>query len=345
MRRVAALTMAASLFVAFAAMTTLASDSEPATRVAEIPGTGLAVRLPAHWRYWAAPVSTDPVVIASDVATDQTCTFEHAEGATSAEAAAREATDAVEGDRQLELLAAETLAVPAGDAARVSYRHGWAPDEPRFVFHEYYVTGPVGVASVICQGVDPPADDWRSIVDSLESLEAAVEPSAPFDPRVEVPDHGFSVDLDAEWLVRPWPGPGPIFGWSAEDDGSPAGSISVLRAVTAEGGPTNAECVIEDATGSPDLPDTASPAEWQAALVASAEPDPGRASIPEVTTVDLVSGTVVLAEWERWREMPATAWIFLDGERHILLLCRAEEPPADGWRSIADTFEFLPRSG
>jgi hypothetical protein len=42
--------------------------------------------------------------------------------------------------------------------------------------------------------------------------------------------------------------------------------------------------------------------------------------------------------------MPATAWVFLDGERRLALFCRAEEPPADDWRSIAETFEFLPCS-
>jgi len=40
--------------------------------------------------------------------------------------------------------------------------------------------------------------------------------------------------------------------------------------------------------------------------------------------------------------MPATAWIFTDGDRHAALLCRSVRPPDDRWLSIAESFEFLP---
>jgi hypothetical protein len=120
-------------------------------------------------------------------------------------------------------------------------------------------------------------------------------------------------------------------------------SMIVLRAVTAEGGPTSAECMIENAAGVPGLPETASSAEWQAALLVSTEAQRHRkTSLPDVTTVDLVSGPAVRADWERWRGMSATAWVFLDGQHRLVLFCRADEPPADDWLSIAESVEFLP---
>ena len=50
------------------------------------------------------------------------------------------------------------------------------------------------------------------------------------------------------------------------------------------------------------------------------------------------------ADWERWSGRPATAWVYLDNDGHAAaaLLCRSDEPPDDGWLSIAETFEFLP---
>ena len=77
-------------------------------------------------------------------------------------------------------------------------------------------------------------------------------------------------DFGAEWLVTDWGGLGSVLGGSLEDERPrPEVSMSVLRAV--KGVPTDAECMIEDATGVPGLPETASSAEWQAAFLVSAE--------------------------------------------------------------------------
>ena len=40
--------------------------------------------------------------------------------------------------------------------------------------------------------------------------------------------------------------------------------------------------------------------------------------------------------------MPATAWAVLDGKPHLMLPCRAGDPPADSWLPVARTIEFLP---
>ncbi|MEX1336061.1 MAG: hypothetical protein AB1Z66_12250, partial [Candidatus Limnocylindrales bacterium] len=142
---------------------------------------------------------------------------------------------------------------------------------------------------------------------------------------------------------RPWGGLGPVLGGSVEDERPlPEVSMSVLRAVTAEGRPADAECMVEDATGVAGLPDADEPAEWQAVFLESAGALQQKTSVPDVTAVDLASGPAVLADWKRWWGMPATAWVFLDGEHRIVLFCRADAPPDDRWRSIAETFRFLP---
>lgn len=334
--------LAVSLLMTSVASATMSSESETASRTAEIVGTGLAVRLPADWRLWSAPAG-DEAVLAADMRTRQSCTFAPAEGATSAEDAAQVTRETVEAHKQLELVAYSGLDVPVGDAVRVSYRYLFAPEEDRHILHEYYVSGPVGVASIHCSAVDPPADHWQSIVESLEPVEAEGPTSAQFDPLVEVPDHGFAIDLGAEWLVRPWGGLGPVLGGSVEDERPlPEVSMSVLRAVTAEGRPADAECMVEDATGVAGLPDADEPAEWQAVFLESAGALQQKTSVPDVTAVDLASGPAVLADWKRWWGMPATAWVFLDGEHRIVLFCRADAPPDDRWRSIAETFRFLP---
>ena len=116
----------------------------------------------------------------------------------------------------------------------------------------------------------------------------------------------------------------------------------MLRAVTTSEGRRNAECVIEDVTGVPGLPGVDSSTEWQEALVASAAAGGRQVSVPDVTTADLGTEHTVRADWERWWGTPASAWVFVDGERRVVLFCRADDPPADRWRSIAETFEFLP---
>jgi hypothetical protein len=121
----------------------------------------------------------------------------------------------------------------------VAYRFKDAPDDARFVLNEYYLTVPAGVVSAYCAGDEPPADRWLSVIEAIAPLAAGSTSSHPFDPRVEVAAHGFAVDFSAEWLVRSWPGPGPVLG----------GHL-VLRAVTAasEDGSGGYECVIEDDT-------------------------------------------------------------------------------------------------
>jgi hypothetical protein len=154
---------------------------------------------------------------------------------------------------------------------RVAYHLKDAPDDPRFVIYEYYLAVPDGEVSAYCSGDEPPADRWLSIIEAIAPLLAELPTSAPFDSRVEVPEHGLAVDFPADWLVRGWAGPGPVLGGAAEPDTPPSEmSMAMLRAVTAEGGPTSAECIVEDASRVPGLPEVASLDDWRDTLVSIA---------------------------------------------------------------------------
>ena len=146
---------------------------------------------------------------------------------------------------------------------------------------------------------------------------------------MEVPNHGFAIDFPAEWLVG-WMSQGPAFG----------GDL-VLRAqsITEDG----ADCQIEDGWGLRGLSDVDSMDEWIEVLIGVVAAR-GRTTEPAVIQVDLPSGRNVRVDWRRWRGTPLTAWAFFDGDRRLLLHCRSDEPPADHWLSIAETFEFLPGS-
>ncbi len=310
---------------------------DEALQIIEIPGSGFTVGLPVEWRVWPAEGVAHPMgITATDVGTRQHCSFSLLEGVASAERAAHQTVELVEAQPQQEIVERTFLDLPAGNAVRVAYRLKDAPDDPRFVLNEYYLTVPDGVVSAFCSGDEPPADRWLSVIETIAPLAAAPPLAAPFDPRVEVAAHGFAVDFPSEWLVRSWPGLGPVL----------EGSI-VLRAVTLahEDGSGGYECLMEDATALPSLADVASLADWRDVLGSTARAPEQRTSEPVVTQIDLPSGPIVRADWERWSGMPATAWIFTDGDRHAALLCRSVSPPDDRWRSVAESFEFLPALG
>ena len=314
----------------------LSATEEAVLRVVEIPGSGFTVTLPVEWRIWSAEGTVNPTgITATDIATRQICRFSLIDDLASAERAAHQTVELIEAHPQHEVVERTFLNVPAGNAVRVAYHLKAAPDDPRSVLNEYYLTVPDGVVSAYCSGDEPPADRWLSVIEAIAPLAADPPSSAPFDPRVEVPAQGFAVDFGAEWLVRSWPGPGPVLG----------GNL-VLRAVTVAGedGSGGYECVLEDDTVLPRSSDMDSLEEWQEMLISSADAQERQTSDPVVTEVDLPSGHAVRVDWRRWSRDPATAWIFLDSSGHAAaaLLCRSDEPPPDRWLSIAETFEWVP---
>ena len=330
-----ALAVLAAGMIPMAARGAPAAD-EWATQVVEIPWTGMAATLPAGWRVWFAGEPGRPsALLATDVATRQSCTFELMEGVASAERAAHETVKAVESHPQHEVVERTFLVVPAGNAVRVAYRFKDAPDDPRYLLDEYYLTVSGGVLLAHCSSETPPDDRWLSVIEGITSRVADSEPLTTFDPRVEIPAHGFAIDFPEEWLVRSWPGPGPVLG----------GQL-VLRAVTATDadGCEGCECVLEDDSALPELVAAGSPEAWQAVLLSSAQDRGHQAVEPVVSQVDLPSGPAVRADWDRWSGTPATTWIYLDEGGHAIaaLLCRADASPDDGWRSLAETFDFLP---
>jgi hypothetical protein len=306
-------------------------------RTTEIPGSGVGVTLPVEWRIWS--VTDDrarEVIFASDVQGKRSCAFKLLTDVASAEAEANETIDVV--SRHKAEIQRTTHAVPVGTAVRVSYRYESLPDAARFVQHDYYLDVPSGVVSVNCWGDPPAADRWLSIVEAITPLPADGAAEIPFDPRVEVPENGLAVDFGAEWSVD------SANGWP----GVVLGGDFVFRARTVSG----ADCWMEDGTDVPSLAAVSSPDDWRTAFIEAVEQEqasprtplsPGR-DVTEPTVADAGPSSTngVRVDWETWGRGSATAWIFLDGERRVVLFCHSGKPPDDRWLSIAETFEFVP---
>ena len=314
----------------------VAPEEDTAARTTEIQGSGIGVTLPVEWRIFRfTDDRSSEGIFASDVQGRRTCVFKLLTDGSSAQAEADETIDAV--SRHETEVQRTTHAVPAGTAVRVSYRYESLPDEARFMQHEYYLDVPTGVVSVSCWGDPPAADRWLSIVEAIAPLPADGAVVIPFDPRVEVPENGLAVGFGEEWEVA------SAAGWP----GIVLGGDFVLRARTASG----AECWLEDDTDVPSLAGMDSPEDWRTAFIETVENEtarftplsPGRhVTEPAAADAGLSSTNGVRLDWETWGNGPATAWVFLDDERRVVLFCQSGEPPEDRWLSIAETFEFLP---
>jgi hypothetical protein len=314
------------------------SPAEAEARTTQIPGTDVAVTLPTDWRIWVSSGPDGSAMVINDVLARQQCAFRLAEGFSSASAAVDDLLNTL-ARHDPTIIEQRSFEVPVGEAEYVAYRYGAVPDEPRYAWYEYYVTVPSGVISVACSADEPPPDRWGSIIDSMHILEATPGPSPVFDPRVEVPAHGLAIEFPPEWLVGTWPD------WR----GVVLGGDFVLRAVTQAG----AQCWLEDETGISRITSLDSLDDWRAAFGEANDGRwaqrtpmaPGRhATEPLVVAVDLPSGPGVRADWQDWGGMPATAWAFRSPDRAVVLFCRADDPPADAWLSIAETFEFVPEA-
>jgi hypothetical protein len=149
-----------------------------------------------------------------------------------------------------------------------------------------------------------------------------------------------AIEFPSEWLVTTWPDwPGLLLGGDF-----------VLRAFLPSLTLEPTDCWLEDESAEPDLTSAHSIEEWRRVFNEAIDGrwaqrtpmDPGRhPTEPSVTEVDLPSGPGVRADWQDWGGLPATAWVLQDPDRAVVLFCRADEPPADSWLSIADTLEFL----
>jgi len=312
-----------------------APDEDMVMRTTEVPGSGVGVTLPVEWRIWSfTDDRAREGIFANDVQGKRTCAFKLLTDVSSAVAMADETVHAV--SRQ-SVVQQTTHDVPAGTAVHVSYRGESLPDEPWFVQHHYYLDVPRGVVSVGCYGDPPAVDRWLSIVEAIAPLPADGAAVTPFDPRVEVPENGLAVEFGAEWTVDS----------ASRWRGGVLGGDFVFRARTVSA----ADCWMVDVTDVLSLLEVSSPDDWRTAFIEAVEQEqapfgpmsPGRhVTEPTVADAGLSSANGVRLDWENWGGQPATAWVFLDGERRVVLFCRSEEPPDDDWLSIAETFEFLP---
>ncbi len=325
----------ASLFVLTSMTTTTAQPSpseEPSTRTVEIPGAGAVVTLPREWRTWRrteydAMRRQTTGVWTTDLASGWTCHIRSNKDLVSADAAADEFASAME-FMPYELRERVSFDVPEGQVVSVTY--GSTDQDPPRIYHDdVYVDGPEGVVLVNCN--DAPIDHWLDVARSIAPLTADYSPE-PFDPRVEVADHGFAVDFGVEWRV------------SSRTERLEArlwGTTVLSAQMPVIGGDGACDlCTIEDATGVPGLTGLTSVDDPKAAIKAAGK-GTLHAREPTMKVIDLPSGPAIRAYW-RQMASPTTAWIMSDDEHVVVLLCSSERPPKDRWRSIAKTIEFLP---
>jgi hypothetical protein len=307
-------------------------SDEPSARNVEIPGAGAMVVLPRAWRTWLGKSGGQPTSVwTTDVETGQTCQFWSSQDLVSAQAAA-DALIAAPEAADIGISRGAPFEVPVGTAVLVTLGSAEAPQPPSHVQYEAYVDAPQGVVQIFCGAA--PADFVRDVASTIAPLAPDYTPE-PFDPRVERADHGFAVDFGPQWTVG-FRFPGPLLGG--------LGGTVVLTAsatVPLQDGPPRYTCYIEDESDVPGLRDLKTADDWKAAFIHAAEGRRGR----ELTTqaVELPSGPAIRADWPKYLSgMPTTAWGISDGDRVVVLMCHAKRPPADGWRSIAETIEFLP---
>ena len=306
------------------------AQAEPSTTTVEIPGAGAVVTLPREWRTWQRNepdrVTREATgVWTTELASGWTCHLRSDTDLVSAETAADEMVAALE-YVPYRLRERATHDAPEGRVVSVTYES--TDQDPPRIFHDVYVDAPEGVVLVYCG--EAPIEHWLDVARAIAPLPADFSPE-PFDPSVQMADHGLAVDFGAEWRL------------SSRTDHlttSLLGGPTVLSAQWRGGRRDSQTCTIEDDTDMPGLPRIGSVAAWRAALVYAAQETGGSRFKTDV--VDLPSGPAIRADWKRlWGTAPATAWVVTADDRVLVLVCLSNRPPKDRWLSIAETLEVL----
>ena len=303
---------------------------EPLIRTVEIPGSGAVAILPRAWRTSLlngddATRRRGPGVWTTDVDTGWTCHLSSREDLVSAEAAADALLEAPEAE-DIGISVSDPFQVPVGTAVIVTYGSREAKQPPSNIQREAFVDAPRAVVEVYCGTAS--AEHLREVAGAIAPLPPDYTPE-PFDPRVELPDHGFAVDLGPEWTVG--------FGAPGSYTGGPR-VLTAQQAVHDEDGTPLYTCAIEDASDVPAFQGLATRDDAKAVLKAATEGHRGRLT---TSATELPSGPAIRADWSSLDGMPTTAWVVSHDDHVIALWCRSPRPPEDDWRSIAETLEFL----
>jgi hypothetical protein len=192
------------------------------------------------------------------------------------------------------------------------------------------------VLSLRCSGDEVPADRFLGIIEAITPLPADLPPLAPFDPRVEIPHRRVALSLPQEWSVLFWEETMIL--------GVPAtfGDVIVLQGSVfdpnRDGEP---RCRIEEGH---DFRAYMTADDWRVALAELVAQ--GRTASVSVIEEVLPAGPAIRIEIEpdspSFEGDMGIAWLVPDGDRLVSLYCFNGAPPADRWRSIAETLELLP---
>ncbi len=227
--------------------------------------------------------------------------------------------------------------LPAGPAWRIDVTWDHASESA------YLVRGPAGLYAIEFVDDDPPADRWLSVARTFEFLpdaETGAVASCPVigSGRIEQPEHGFAMTFPVGWTVEE----------AAEDfdaimDAEPDPRVAALRRIVLWAEQTGADgyCSVEDLTALAQAPPP-----WTTVGAAARDIWSGWRDDPRVTDarralVGLPAGRTGHIWGAGTDGMSGDAYIFTNLTSWVSLECWSTSPPADRWRSIAESFAFL----
>jgi hypothetical protein len=219
--------------------------------------------------------------------------------------------------------------LPSGPAWRVDRLGGETPGS------FYFIRGPERLYYLDCSSSDPPADDWQSVAETFEFIDAASgrpvsSPAVLGSGRIVRPAEGFALTLSEDWIAEEVP-PGSdalLFPQADAELLALQPTVFLARRVGRDH-----LCRVDDLTRL-----AARPPAWHDARTAAI----GVAGEGEVELLDLPAGPTGHISSRSSGGRASEAYVFTDGATFIYFTCESMDPPSDAWRSIAETFELLP---
>ena len=234
--------------------------------------------------------------------------------------------------------------LPVGPAWRIDYAADWWSGSV------YTLRGPKGLYTLECwsdQAADGHwsrvvDDDWQRIAESIRFTDDTSTGSVARSPvvrggRIERPDDGFAVTFPSDWTVEPVTDQTHQIIFTGLEPSDRTRQRTLLAAGSSDG-----YCVVVDSNPlAQESPERRSIYVATGSFLAGLAADPDIIG-PQSIIEDLPAGPtghITATDVDGWT---LGAYHFTDGDTWAYLDCRSPIAPVDGWRSIAETFEFLP---
>jgi hypothetical protein len=222
--------------------------------------------------------------------------------------------------------------LPVGPAWRIDRSGGTATGS------FYFIRGRDALYFIDCSSDDPPDDHWLSIAETFEFSPDPSNGSMPSSPvlgsgRIVRSVEGFALTFPDDWVAEEVTPENDALLFPDTDPRTLALQPSLLFVGQAG---TDAVCRVDDLSRLAHEP----PA-WRGVVAATLELGHDAAT----DFVDLPAGQTGRISSGPSDGTSSEAYVYTDGETFIYLTCQSQEPPADDWLSIAETFEWLSGAG